>query len=71
MVPTAVEIAITATAALLMPHVTSADAITAEHGTSITGSRKSSIYSDNGAEAGCTAKVCLKKNAPGQSIRAQ
>ena len=57
-----------ATAAALIVPVTGADAAVAERGTSIAGTWKGGVYGDNGAEAGYTAKVTLKKNAQGRWV---
>ena len=63
-------LAATATIAVLVP-VGGADAALpgpAERGTSIAGTWKGGVYGDNGAAAGYTAKVTLKKNARGRWV---
>lgn len=57
-----------ATAAALIAPVSTADAAVAERGSSIAGSWTGSVFGDNGAEAGYTAKVSLKKNARGRWV---
>lgn len=57
-----------ATAAALIAPVSAADAAIAERGASIAGTWKGGVFGDNGAEAGYTAKVTLKKNAKGRWV---
>ncbi|PUA80743.1 hypothetical protein C7S10_13425 [Nocardioides currus] len=57
--------AVAAAAALVGPTV-AAEATVAEQARSIAGSWKGGVYGDNGASAGYTAKVTIRKNARGR-----